>query len=215
MNASVRSRARPPRGLWSAVLVLSLLPAVWIGLRTLGWFGGLGVNPIERLLTDSGTHALIALLVALAVTPLRQMTGWPWITRLRRMLGLVAFGYVTTHFLIWVGVDLFFDWGLILGDLTRRPFVMVGFTAWLILLALALTSTRAAQRRLRRNWARLHRLVYVAGGLAILHVFWIVRADYREVGVYAAILGLLLGWRVMYRLYVARRARDGRASEWH
>ena len=207
-----RRRGRPPRGVWSVVLLLSLTPALWIGLRFLDWFGGLGANPIEKLLELSGTHAMIALLIALAVTPLRQITGVAWITRLRRMLGLVAFFYVTAHFLIWAGVDLFFDWELILYDLTERPFVMVGFAAWVILLALAVTSTDAAQRWLKRKWLWLHRLAYVAAILAILHMVWLTRADYREVTLYGAILIFLLGWRVAYRQIAKRRVHTRRTS---
>lgn len=206
-----RRRGRPPRGVWSVVLLLSLTPALWIGLRFLDGFGGLGANPIEKLLELSGTHAMIALLIALAVTPLRQITGVAWITRLRRMLGLIAFFYVTAHFLIWAGVDLFFDWELILYDLTERPFVMVGFAAWVILLALAVTSTDAAQRWLKRKWLWLHRLAYVAAILAILHMVWLTRADYREVTLYGAILTFLLGWRVAYRQIAKRRVRTHRA----
>ncbi|WP_026181546.1 sulfite oxidase heme-binding subunit YedZ [Thioalkalivibrio sp. ALJ7] len=205
MTASRRQRAQPPRGVWTAVLLLSLVPAIWIGMRALGLLGGLGVNPIEKLLELSGTHAMIALLIALSVTPLRQMTGLAWIVRLRRMLGLVAFGYVTAHALIWLGVDLFFDWELVLYDLTERPFVMVGFAAWLILLVLAVTSTNAAQRWLKKKWVLLHRGVYVAGVLAVLHFLWLARADYAEVALYAAILAFLLGWRVVYRWQTRRR----------
>ncbi len=207
-----RARARPPTGVWWAVLLVALLPAMWIGLRTLGCFGGLGVNPIEKLLELSGTHAMIALLVALAVTPLRQMTGLAWLTRLRRMLGLVAFGYVTAHALIWLGVDLFFDWELVLYDLTERPFVMVGFAAWVILLALAVTSTDGAQRWLKKKWVWLHRGVYAAGVLAILHFLWLARADYAEVALYAAILAILLGWRVVYRWQTRRRIHAHRRA---
>ena len=210
--ATRRARARPPTGVWWAVLLVALLPALWIGLRTLGWLGGLGVNPIEKLLELSGTHAMIALLVALAVTPVRQMTGVAWITRLRRMLGLVAFGYVTAHALIWLGVDLFFDWELALYDLTERPFVMVGFAAWVILLALALTSTDSAQRWLKKRWVWLHRGVYVAGVLAVLHFLWLARADYAEVALYAAILVFLLGWRVVYRWQSRRRIHARRRA---
>ncbi len=192
------------------MLAASLAPGVWIGLRAAGWFGGLGVNPIERLLEDTGTHAMIALLVALAVTPLRQWTGLAWISALRRMLGLVAFAWVSAHLLVWVGLDLFFDWVLILDDIRHRPYVTVGFAAWLILLALALTSTRGAQRRLRHWWPRLHRLAYAAGVLAILHVLWLTRgADYVEVGIYAAVLAVLLGWRLWRALQPARRPRAG------
>lgn len=194
------------------MLLASLVPAAWIGLRTLGWFDGLGVNPIEKLLELSGTHAMIALLIALAVTPLRQMTGLAWIVRLRRMLGLVAFGYVTAHALIWLGVDLFFDWELVLYDLTERPFVMVGFAAWLILLALTLTSTDGAQRWLKKKWVWLHRGVYLAGVLAVLHFLWLARADYVEVALYAAILAFLLGWRVHYRWQTRRRVHARRVS---
>ncbi|WP_026340714.1 sulfite oxidase heme-binding subunit YedZ [Thioalkalivibrio sp. ALJT] len=206
------ARRLSPRAIWWAVLLVSLLPAVWIGLRTLGAFGGLGVNPVEKLLELSGTHAMIALLVALAVTPVRQWTGLAWIARLRRMLGLVAFAYVTAHALIWLGVDLFFDWELVFYDLTERPFVMVGFAAWVILLLLALTSTGAAQRRLRRKWIWLHRGVYVAGVLAVLHFLWLARADYAEVALYAAILTLLLGWRIGHRWHNRRRAHARRRA---
>jgi methionine sulfoxide reductase heme-binding subunit len=129
-----------PRILWWVVLSAGLLPALWLGARTGGAFGGLGVNPIETLLTDSGTFTIIFLLLALSVTPLRRLTGQAPILRLRRMLGLLAFGYATAHFLIWLGVDLFFDWQLIIEDLTTRPFVMAGFAAWMILLLLAATS---------------------------------------------------------------------------
>ncbi len=194
------------------MLLVSLLPALWIGLRTLGGFGGLGVNPVEKLLELSGTHAMIALLVALAVTPLRQLTGFAWIARLRRMLGLVAFVYVTAHALIWLGVDLFFDWELVFYDLTERPFVMVGFAAWVILLLLTLTSTTAAQRWLRRKWLWLHRGVYVAGVLAVLHFLWLARADYAEVALYAAILTALLGWRIAYRWHSRRVQARRRAA---
>ncbi|WP_196799777.1 MULTISPECIES: sulfite oxidase heme-binding subunit YedZ [unclassified Thioalkalivibrio] len=212
MATTQRRKGQPPKGVWTGVLLLSLVPAVWIGLRTLGWFGGLGANPIEKLLELSGTHAMIALLIALAVTPLRQMTGFAWITRLRRMLGLVAFGYVTAHALTWLGLDLFFDWELVLYDLTERPFVMVGFAAWVILLALAVTSTDGAQRWLRKKWVWLHRGVYVAGVLAILHFLWLARADYGEVTLYAAILAFLLGWRVVHSWISARRVRARRAA---
>ncbi|WP_244269172.1 sulfite oxidase heme-binding subunit YedZ [Thioalkalivibrio halophilus] len=210
MSGRRRASARPPRGVWTLVLAASLAPGAWITLRAAGWFGGLGVNPIERLLADTGTHAMIALLVALAVTPLRQWTGLAWISALRRMLGLVAFAWVSAHLLVWVGLDLFFDWVLILDDIRHRPYVTVGFTAWVILLALALTSTRGAQRRLRRWWPRLHRLAYAAGGLAILHVLWLTRgADYIEVGIYGGVLALLLGWRLWRWLRSVPRPRAG------
>jgi len=193
---------------WWLVLGLGLMPAAWMAARAAGYFGGLGVNPIERLLIDSGTISMIALLVALAITPLRRLTGIVGLTRLRRMLGLLAFGYASTHFFIWFGIDLFFDGRLILEDLTTRPFVMAGFAAWVILLLLAATSTNAAMRRLKRNWTRLHRLVYVAGGLAVVHVIWLTRADYREATLYAAVLGVLLGLRGFWAWRTRQKVRD-------
>jgi sulfoxide reductase heme-binding subunit YedZ len=184
------------RWIWWLILLLSLAPAMHLVAMTLGWWGSLGTNPIETWLVETGRQTIIALLIALAVTPLRRLTRQPWVTRLRRMLGLVAFFYASLHFMVWLGVDLFFAWDLIIEDLTTRPFVMVGFAAWLILLALALTSTRRAMTKLGRNWTRLHRLVYAAGILGILHIFWLTRADYRDVSWYAGILALLLGFRV-------------------
>ena len=183
------------------------MPALWLGARTAGAFGGLGVNPIETLLTDSGTFSIIFLLLALSVTPLRRVTGLAPILRLRRMLGLLAFGYATAHFLIWLGVDLFFDWQLIIEDLTTRPFVMVGFAAWMILLLLAATSTRGAMTLLKRNWTRLHRLVYLAGILGVVHIVWLTRADYREATLYALALATLLALRLFWALRTPRKIR--------
>jgi sulfoxide reductase heme-binding subunit YedZ len=189
------------------VLLVGLLPAAWLAARTAGLLGGLGTNPIERLLIESGTIAMIMLLSALAVTPLRRLTGVAAITRLRRLIGLLAFGYVSLHFLVWLGVDLFFDFSLILDDLTQRPYVMAGFAAWVILLLLASTSTDRAVRVLKRNWARLHRLVYAAGVLAVIHVIWLTRADYREATIYALVLLVLLGSRVVWTVVQRRKVR--------
>lgn len=196
-----------PRVLWWLVLLAGLSPALWLAARTAGAFGGLGVNPIETLLRDSGTYTIILLLTALAVTPLRRITGLAPILRLRRMIGLLAFGYASAHFLIWFGVDLFFDWQLIIEDLTTRPFVMAGFAAWVILLLLAATSTRTAMTLLKRNWTRLHRLVYLAGILGIVHIVWLTRADYREAFLYALALTTLLGMRLFWALRNPRRIR--------
>lgn len=189
------------------ILSVGLTPALWLVARAAGAFGGLGANPVETLLRDTGTVTILALLVALSVTPLRRLTGIPVIGRFRRLLGLVAFGYASAHFLIWLGVDLFFDWALILEDLTTRPFVMAGFAAWFLLLLLAATSTRAAMTLLKRNWTRLHRLVYLAAVLAVVHIVWLTRADYREVTVYALVLVALLGLRVVWVLQGLRKVR--------
>ena len=192
---------------WWLLLAVGLLPGLWLAARTVGAFGGLGTNPIETLLNDTGTYAIVGLLVALSVTPLRRVTGAAWIGRYRRLLGLIAFGYATAHFLIWLGVDLFFDWILILEDLTTRPFVMAGFASWFILLLLAVTSTRGAMTRLKRNWTRLHRFVYLAAILGVVHIVWLTRADYREVTLYALVLAALLGLRAYWALAALRKIR--------
>jgi methionine sulfoxide reductase heme-binding subunit len=198
---------RRPVTVWWLLLAAGLLPGLWLAARAAGAFGGLGVNPIETLLTDTGTFAIIGLLVALSVTPVRRLTGVADIGRYRRLLGLVAFGYASAHFLIWFGVDLFFDWSLILEDLGTRPYVMAGFAAWCILLLLAATSTRAAMSLLKRNWTRLHRLIYLAAILAVVHIVWLTRADYRDATLYGLILAVLLGLRVFWAQQGARKIR--------
>ncbi len=159
--------------------------------------GDLGANPLERVTDVTGEWGLRLLLLTLAVTPLRRLTGWAWPVRLRRMLGLFAFFYASLHFLTWVWLDQELSWGKIVADIAERPFVTVGFTAWLLMLPLAITSNRAMMRRLGRNWQRLHRLVYLCGLLGVLHYIWLVKADLLEPLVYAALLALLLAarWR--------------------
>jgi sulfoxide reductase heme-binding subunit YedZ len=159
--------------------------------------GDLGANPLERVTDVTGQWGLRFLLLTLAITPLRRLTGWTWLLRFRRMLGLFVFFYITLHFLTWVWLDQELSWGNILGDIVKRPYVTVGFSAWLLLLPLAATSTRGMMRRLGRNWQRLHRAVYAIGVLAILHYIWLVKADLLEPLIYAAVLILLLvvRWR--------------------
>lgn len=171
--------------------LLPFLRAVWIIAS------GEAVNPIEFALHSTGTWALVMLLLSLTITPLRQISGWNSLIRYRRMLGLYSFFYVALHFMIWIGVDNFFDWDSILKDIFRRPFITVGFGAFLILFALALTSTHAAMRRLKRNWGRLHRLVYPASILAVLHYWWLVKLDVTQPAIYTGILVLLLAWRLL------------------
>ncbi|ACL72588.1 Ferric reductase domain protein protein transmembrane component domain protein [Thioalkalivibrio sulfidiphilus HL-EbGr7] len=168
-------------------------------VQALGGLGGLGTNPIEYLTHETGIWALRLLCLTLLMTPLRRMTGWSWPMRLRRMLGLFAFFYACLHLSIWIGLDLFFDWTLIWDDVLNRPYITLGFTAWLLLLPLAVTSTDAMMRRLKRRWVQLHRLVYPAAILAVLHFWWLTRADYREPMLYGVILAVLLGWRVIQR----------------
>jgi sulfoxide reductase heme-binding subunit YedZ len=153
----------------------------------------LGVNPIETLLHWGGLSGLILLLAALSISPLRRATGVNELIKARRTLGLFAFFYAVLHFLTYAVVDQGLAMGFILEDIKERPYILVGTTALLILTPLALTSTRGWIRRLGRNWARLHRWVYVAAALGVLHFYWLVKADTREPLIYAAVLaGLLL-----------------------
>lgn len=192
------------RAIKPALFVICLLPlarAIWIVAS-----GG-AVNPIEFALHSTGTWALVCLLLTLTVTPLRQITGDNSLIRYRRMLGLFSFFYAALHFSIWIGLDRFFDVASMLKDIVRRPFITVGFSAFVILLALALTSTNAAMRRLKRNWGRLHRLVYPAAILAVVHYWWLVKLDITQPAAYAAALALLLLWRVFFRLKEYYRSR--------
>ena len=168
----------------------------------------LGADPVAEIEHRLGLWALRLLMVALAVTPLRQLTGQPVLIRFRRMLGLYAFVYATLHFGAYLVLDLRGYWEIILADIAKRPYITVGFTAWLLLLPLAVTSTKGWIRRLGRNWARLHKLVYAVGVLAVLHFWWLVKSDIREPLLYAAILAVLLGWRA-WKYFAARRATGG------
>ncbi|WP_148713884.1 sulfite oxidase heme-binding subunit YedZ [Chitinolyticbacter meiyuanensis] len=183
-----------PRWLKPTLFLACLAPLAWTGV-----FVFAAVNPVEYLTHQTGTWALVGLLTTLAITPLRQLTGWNALVRLRRMLGLFAFFYACLHFLIWLALDHGFDLAAMWHDVVKRPFITVGFTALLLLLPLAVTSTDAMMRRLKRNWGRLHRLVYLVAVLAVLHYWWLVKRDVTEPAIYAAVLALLLGWRVWRR----------------
>ena len=189
------------RGTKPALFVLCLLPLAWLVFAAAT--ERLGANPAEALIRSGGDWTLRALCLTLAVTPLRQLTGWHALARLRRMLGLFTFFYATLHFLSYAWLDMGFDWPRIVADIGKRPFILVGTAALLLLLPLAATSFNAAIRALgAARWRLLHRLVYGIALLALLHFFW-MRAgknDFAEVGVYAAIVALLLGWRVWHAL---------------
>ena len=184
---------------WAKPLVfaLCLLPLMW--LLYLVAQDQLGANPQEALIRATGDWALRFLVIVLAVTPLRELSGLSALARYRRMLGLFMYFYALLHFLSYSGFDMGFDVADIVIDIAKRPFILVGSLALLLLTPLAATSFNAAIRTLgAKRWQRLHRLVYVVAGLAILHFFW-MRAgknDFAEVAVYAALLALLLGWRL-------------------
>ncbi|HHB12580.1 MAG TPA: sulfoxide reductase heme-binding subunit YedZ [Chromatiales bacterium] len=188
-------------GLKPAVFLLALAP---IGLVVWdAWQDALGANPIEAVTHRTGDWTLRFLLLTLGITPLRRITGWRWPMRFRRMLGLFAFFYATLHLATWLVLDQFFDWQAIVEDIVKRPYITVGFTAWLLLVPLAATSTRGMMRRLGSRWVRLHRLVYLVAVLGVLHFWWLVKADVLEPAVYALILSALLG----YRMFANRRTR--------
>jgi sulfoxide reductase heme-binding subunit YedZ len=181
---------------WSKPLIflLCLLPLCLLVLRTVN--NDLGANPVEALTHDTGDWALRFLLIALAVTPLRMLTGRAWLIRYRRMLGLFAFFYALVHFAIYLWIDQSFLWSEIFADILKRPYITIGFAAFLILVPLALTSTKGMVRRLGKRWISLHRLVYASALLAILHFIWLVKADYREPGLYLVIFLLLMLFRI-------------------
>lgn len=161
--------------------------------------GTLGPDPVAELTHQTGIWALRLLLVSLAMTPLRMLTGSPLPIRFRRMLGLFAFFYALCHLLIYLILDLRGYWWQVFEDIVRRPYITVGALALLLLIPLAVTSTRAMMKRLGRNWGRLHRLVYPAAALACLHFYWLVKADVREPLIHAAVLLVLLAFRLPWR----------------
>jgi sulfoxide reductase heme-binding subunit YedZ len=181
---------------WSKPL-LFLLCVVPLGLLVLRAVNNdLGANPVEALTHDTGDWALRFLLITLAVSPLRMLTGKAWPIRYRRMLGLFAFFYAVLHFGIYLWIDQAFLWSEIVADIVKRPYITIGFAAFLILLPLALTSTKGMVRRLGRRWSSLHKLVYVAAMLGVLHFLWLVKADYREPGLYLLIFLVLMLFRI-------------------
>ncbi|MBA4708020.1 sulfite oxidase heme-binding subunit YedZ [Aquitalea aquatica] len=189
---------QPTRFNWLKITVflLALLPlarAAWIVLS------GMAVNPVEFITRSTGTWTLSFLLITLAISPLRQLSGWGWPLRLRRMLGLYAFFYGCLHFTTYLWLDQFFDWSGILHDIAKRPFITVGFAAMLLMTPLAITSTQGWMRRLKRNWGRLHRLVYPVAMLGVLHYWWLVKKDLTQPLLYGTALALLLGWRLYRR----------------
>jgi sulfoxide reductase heme-binding subunit YedZ len=192
----------------AAVWMLCLTPAGLLIWRA--FTGGLGANPIEFITLRTGFWTLVLIMVTLAVTPVRRVTGWHRIIQFRRMLGLFAFFYATLHFLTYVTLDLFFDFSAIAADIVKRPYITVGFTAFLLLVPRALTSTKGSIRRLGRNWLRLHRLLYVTAALAVLHFYWkkSAKSDIGEPLMFAGILAALLLFRVIYVLRKRARSAD-------
>jgi methionine sulfoxide reductase heme-binding subunit len=187
------------------------VPLLWWTCAALGLFGlSLGADPVKKLEHECGKTALNLLLITLSVTPVRNLTGLTHLVRLRRMLGLFAFFYAVVHFTIYLVLDLELNFRMLGADIVKRPYITIGFTALLLLLPLALTSTNGMMRRLGARWQRLHRLIYVIGALAVWHFYWQVKRDVREPLLYLGILALLLGYRLLR--WQLRRAGAGRGA---
>jgi sulfoxide reductase heme-binding subunit YedZ len=184
-------------GKWTKVVAFAvcLVPLGLLLWRALQ--GELGANPIEFITHATGDWTLRFLVITLAVTPLRKLLRWPQLIRFRRMLGLFAFFYAFLHFSTWIVLDQFFDWRGMLKDVEKRPFITVGFTAFVLMIPLAVTSTAGWIRRLGgRRWQWLHRLIYASAILGVIHYYWLVKSDERKPLEYAWMVGILLAWRL-------------------
>ena len=185
------------------VFALCLVPALLLGWRALN--GDLGANPIEFITHWTGDWTIRFLCITLSITPLRRLLRLPDLIRFRRMLGLFGFFYASLHFLTWFVLDKFFDWNEILKDVVKRPFITAGFTAFVLLIPLAVTSTIGWIRRLGgKRWQMLHRLIYVSACAGVVHYYWLVKSDIRLPVFYGAIVAVLLAYRLMARLMESR-----------
>jgi len=180
--------------IWAACL----MPLARLGYKALT--GGLTANPIEFITLSTGTWTLVFILATLSITPLRQVTGWNWLIKLRRLIGLFAFFYGLLHFTTYIWLDKFFDLNDMARDVLKRPFITAGFCAFVLMIPLAATSTARAIRKMGgRKWQLLHRLICVSGIAAVVHFWWKVKADARQPKIYAAVLIVLLAWRIIDR----------------
>ena len=194
------------RRIWKPVVfLLCLLPALLVVTDAFELTGRLGANPVEEIQDRFGNWALRLIMITLAVTPLRRLTGWGWLSRFRRMLGLFTFFYVAMHFLTWLILDQGVQVSAILEDLVERPFITLGFTAFIMLTALAATYTDGMRRRLGRRWQTLHNATYVIAILGVWHYWWQVKQDITEPLIYAVILAVLLGARIVWNLQRRRQ----------
>lgn len=192
------------------IFLACLAPAVWLAIRTAT--GQLDINPVEDLELTTGIWALRLLVATLLVTPVRRLTGWNRVIQYRRMLGLFAFFYASLHFAIYIGVDQFFAFGFIVKDVAKRPFITMGFTAFVLMIPLALTSTKGWIRRLGRRWQILHRLVYISGVCAAIHYLWKVKVMIGSPVYYAAAIGALLAFRLVWQLRSVKSVKPQRVT---
>ena len=201
---------------WSTVKpliwIIALVPAAWL---LIGFFrDDLGANPIEKITNWTGYWTLCLLTATLAITPLRRLTGWNRVIKMRRLLGLFAFFYATLHFCTYIVLDQFFGFSYIVEDILERPYITVGFTAYVLLIPLAVTSTKGWIRRLGKRWTHLHRLIYVIVPLGILHFYWkvISKAFMIDVLIFAILVAALLVLRLPLARRTARQARHARRT---
>ncbi len=188
------------RFIWKPVIfLLCLVPALLVLTDAFEITGRLGANPVEAIQDRFGNWTLRFIMLTLAITPLRRLTHWNWLSRFRRMLGLFTFFYAFMHFAAWFVLDREMRLNDIIEDLTERPFITLGFIAVVLLTALAVTSFTAIRRRMGRRWQALHNMIYVIGILGVWHYWWQVKKDITEPLIYAAILSILLGVRAIWR----------------
>ncbi|MGZ8250887.1 MAG: sulfite oxidase heme-binding subunit YedZ [Methylophilaceae bacterium] len=195
--------ARIKAGLFIAALI-PLGRLIWLGIND-----ALTANPVEFVERSTGTWTLVILLITLSMTPIRLLTGITWQLQLRRMMGLFMFFYVCLHFVTYVWLDHWFAWMDIVKDIAKHPYVLVGFSAFVLAIPLAITSNNAMMRRLRERWKKLHQLVYLIAILGVLHFWWLVKKDIREPLFYTVILALLLGVRLYYYLKKKQKIASG------
>ena len=195
------------RFVWKPIVfLLCLTPAALVVGDAFGISGQLSANPIEDILDRFGNWGIRFIMITLAVTPLRRMTGWNWLVRFRRMFGLFTFFYVLMHFATWLILDQGLLLSAVLEDLTERPFITIGFTALVLLTAMAVTSSNGMRRRMGRRWDRLHYSAYAVGVLGVWHYWWQVKKDTSDAWIYAVIVSVLLGYRIWaYRRRPNRR----------
>lgn len=179
------------------IFLLALIPLSKLAINA--YTDNLGANPIEKITHRTGYWTLTFLLITLTITPLRRLTGWSWLVRLRRMLGLFTFFYASLHFSTYLVLDQFFDWANITKDIIKRPYITVGFSAFVLLILLAITSNNRLTKRLGgKRWRLLHRLVYLIAIFGVVHFWWLVKKDIREPLIFALLLGMLLAIRLVY-----------------
>lgn len=199
-----------PKAAKVLVFLVCLVPVLWLATRALT--GRLGINPVEDLELTTGIWAFRLLIITLAVTPARRISGWNRLIQYRRMFGLFTFFYVCLHFTIYIVIDQSFAWDFIVKDVVKRPFITMGFTAFVLMIPLALTSTKGWIRRLGRRWQTLHRLIYISGICAAVHYLWKVKVMIGSPVYYAAIVGVLLGFRVLWQVRSAKSLKTHRVT---